>query len=85
MKLTYEFERNVSREAGAISFWARTSFSATAPRGVFVADEVPPAGEGKQASTGMSFWVERLQLVQVEGKILGRYRIGRHGGGAGHG
>ena len=70
--LAYQADKNISKEAGAITFWARSSFDARTPRGILVADEQPPAPESEKPQNTLVVWLKRADLFRVEDKVLAR-------------
>ena len=80
--LAYPFDKNVSKEAGAITLWARTAFGAAAPRGVLIADEQPLAKEPDKSQHTFSLWLQRAGMPSVQFELLpmvlshGLYRWG---------
>ncbi|MFW6108498.1 MAG: LamG-like jellyroll fold domain-containing protein, partial [bacterium] len=75
LDLAYAFEKNVSKAAGAVTFWARSSFVASAPRGILLADEQPAASEEEQRANTLGLWLQRADLARVEDKVVARPRI----------
>jgi len=59
LRLAYELERNLSKEAGAISFWARALPGTKSWRGVLLADGVQTSRTGREQPGSLGFWLDR--------------------------
>jgi len=68
--LAFPFAKNVSKQAGAITLWARTAFGATVPRGVLVADEQASAKEPTKSGHSLSLWLQRQGVPGVHFEML---------------
>lgn len=68
--LAYEAGKNLSKDAGAITFWARSSFGSQAPRGLLLADEQAPAKEGEKARNTLGVWLQRAGIASLNFDML---------------
>jgi len=65
LDLAYETKGNLDKEAGAVTFWARSSFAATGKLGLLLADEQPPReGEEKPRNT-LGLWLQRTGIPTI--------------------
>jgi hypothetical protein len=65
LNLAYRFEKNLSKEAGAISLWARALPEAKDWRGVLFGDSIEEAESGRRVGGSLALWVQREGVPQA--------------------
>jgi len=65
IQLAYRAEKNLSKEAGAITFWARSVPGAKGRRGVLFSEGDQPGQPARQPGSALALWLRRTPAPQL--------------------